>query len=87
MMQSEKFSFAKRQKSFSYAFNGFKILILNEHNSRIHLVFTIFVVIAGVLGLIIGLFTPDWKLAFALAFTGDVAVEELLKGIIRREEG
>lgn len=45
------------------------------------------VVIAGVLGLIIGLFTPDWKLAFALAFTGDVAVEELLKGIIRREEG
>ena len=49
MMKSEKFSFTKRIKSFSYAFNGFKIMFQNEHNSRIHLVLAVFVVLAGVL--------------------------------------
>ena len=41
------------------------------------------VVITGICGAIIGLFTPDWKLAFALAFTGDVAIEDLLKTWLR----
>ncbi len=43
-----KFSISERLKSFKYAFNGFRILIKEEHNARIHLFATICVVIAGV---------------------------------------
>ncbi len=44
-MKSEKFSFRKRLKSFSYAFNGLRVLFREEHNSRIHLFFTVIVLI------------------------------------------
>jgi len=33
----ESFSINKRIKSFGYVFNGFRMLINDEHNSRIHL--------------------------------------------------
>ena len=46
-MKQQGFSIHKRFKSFVYAFNGLKILINEEHNSRIHLVAAIVVVIAG----------------------------------------
>lgn len=46
-MKQQNFSINKRVKSFGYAFNGLKILILEEHNSRIHLLAAIVVVIAG----------------------------------------
>ncbi|MDH5379302.1 MAG: diacylglycerol kinase family protein [Cyclobacteriaceae bacterium] len=46
-MKQRKFSISKRVKSFSYAFNGFKILFKEEHNSRIHLIVAICVTIAG----------------------------------------
>ena len=46
-MKNEKFSIIKRFKSFKYAFNGIKILILKEHNSRIHLFAAIVVMVAG----------------------------------------
>ena len=36
-----KFSFALRLKSFTYAWSGLKTVFLTEHNSRIHLAFTI----------------------------------------------
>ncbi len=45
MTKKEKFSFRKRLKSFVYAFNGLKVMFKEEHNSRIHLVFTGIVVI------------------------------------------
>ena len=45
--QREKFSWRKRLKSFVYAFNGMRILLLEEHNARIHLFAAIFVVAAG----------------------------------------
>ena len=48
-MKHEKFSIIKRLKSFAFALNGLKILILEEHNARIHLVAAILVVIAGIL--------------------------------------
>ena len=48
-MKREKFSIIKRLKSFTFALNGLKILILEEHNARIHLVAAILVVIAGIL--------------------------------------
>ena len=47
-MKEEKFSISKRLKSFTYAFNGFRILLKEEHNSRIHLFATLCVVVAGV---------------------------------------
>ncbi|WP_346857706.1 diacylglycerol kinase family protein [uncultured Draconibacterium sp.] len=36
-MKTEKFSFLARIKSFTYAFNGLRILIKEEHNARVHL--------------------------------------------------
>ncbi|GEM65397.1 diacylglycerol kinase [Sphingobacterium faecium NBRC 15299] len=46
-MKNQKFSLQDRIKSFTYAFNGFKILLIDEHNARIHLVATVVTVIAG----------------------------------------
>ena len=46
-MKNKPFSLKARLKSFKYAFNGLKILIKNEHNSRIHLLVTICVIAAG----------------------------------------
>lgn len=47
MDNKQKFSFKKRIKSFTYAFNGLWLLIRDEHNARIQLVATILVVVAG----------------------------------------
>ena len=46
-MINSKFSLRKQLHSFKYAFNGLKILISKEHNARIHLFFTIIVIMAG----------------------------------------
>lgn len=46
-VDKEKFSWKKRLKSFKYAFNGLKILILEEHNARIHIFIAVCVLIAG----------------------------------------
>jgi len=48
-MKREKFSIIKRLKSFTFALNGLKILILEEHNARMHLVAAILVIISGIL--------------------------------------
>jgi len=48
-MEQEKFSLKKRFKSFSYAFNGVKILFKEEHNARIHLFAVVIVITAGVM--------------------------------------
>ena len=47
MKQQQGFSISKRFKSFTYAFNGLKILLMEEHNSWIHLLAAMAVVIAG----------------------------------------
>jgi diacylglycerol kinase len=44
-----KFSFMVRLKSFSYAWSGIKTMLITEHNSRIHLAFTISVLALGFL--------------------------------------
>lgn len=43
----KKFSFARRIKSFKYAFNGLKIVFREEHNARIHLFVSLIVIICG----------------------------------------
>ena len=79
-MKPEKFSIRKRLKSFTYAFNGLKVLLREEHNSRIHLFATVCVVVAGVL---LKISLLEWvAVAFAvgLVFSGEIfnsSVEDL----------
>jgi diacylglycerol kinase len=47
-MWPEKFSILKRLESFKYAFNGLRILLLEEHNAKLHLLATIVVCGVGV---------------------------------------
>jgi diacylglycerol kinase len=46
-MKNKKFSFRKRLKSFGYAFNGLRVMLIEEHNSRIHLVAALLAIVAG----------------------------------------
>lgn len=48
-MKKEKFSVKKRIKSFGYAFAGLRVLFRHEHNSWIHAVAAICVIVAGFL--------------------------------------
>jgi len=47
MRETKKFSILKQLKSFKFALHGLKILIKEEHNSRIHLLVIICVLIAA----------------------------------------
>jgi diacylglycerol kinase len=65
-MKNQPFSIAKRLKSFVYAFNGFKVLIKEEHNARIHLVAT-FLTIG--LGAWLEISLSEWiAIIFAIGF-------------------
>jgi diacylglycerol kinase len=65
-MKSNKFSMKKRAKSFIYAFNGIRLLFLEEHNSRIHAVAAICAIIAGIL---LKILIIEWiALTFAIGF-------------------
>ena len=46
-MKQQDFSINKRVKSFGFAFNGLKILVQEEHNSRIHILAATVAVIGG----------------------------------------
>lgn len=69
-----------RLKSFRAAFNGLRLLIMHEHNFRIHLFVLVIVIIAGILLKISG---GDWiavTLAAGLVLAGEsfnTAVEYL----------
>ena len=79
-MKQEKFSIAKRLKSFTYAFNGLRILLLEEHNSRIHLTAAICVVAAGILFHISPLEWVAVIFAIGMVFGGEIfnsAIEDL----------
>lgn len=49
MKEKTGFSFKARARSFGYAWQGIKGLIVNEHNARIHLFATVCVIVAGFL--------------------------------------
>lgn len=56
----------KRIKSFRFAFNGLRVLIKEEHNSRIHLFATVCVLIAG---FIFKISTFEWiAIIFSIGF-------------------
>lgn len=48
-MKPQKFSIKTRLQSFKYAFDGFKEFVKSEHNARIHLFFSLVVIILGFL--------------------------------------
>lgn len=76
-MKQEKFSISKRIKSFQHAFNGLKILWMEEHNARIHFLVGLIVVIAG-FAFTVSLI--EWiLLAFAMGF---VIVTEIINSSI-----
>ena len=65
-MKKKKFSIKKRAKSFKYAFNGIRLLFLEEHNSRIHALAAICAIIAGIL---LKISVIEWiALSFAIGF-------------------
>ena len=47
-MNGKKFSFRERLLSFRHAFNGIRVLLKNEHNARIHLLFAFAVIAFGI---------------------------------------
>lgn len=54
---SNKFSVVERLKSFRFAFSGLVTLVVDQHNARVHLVATVFVVL---LGCYVDLAVGDW---------------------------
>lgn len=56
-MNTEKFSLLKRLKSFTYALNGLRIGLIEEHNIRIHFVAML---LAIILGLFLNISTIEW---------------------------
>ncbi len=76
-MKSEKFSLRKRLKSFNYAFNGLKIMLTEEHNSRIHLVAAI---LAALAGLLLKISPVEWALLAIVI--GAVFISELFNSAI-----
>ena len=65
-MKRNKFSIKKRALSFKYAFNGIRLLFLEEHNSMIHSVAAICAIVTGI---ILKILILDWiALSFAIGF-------------------
>ncbi len=54
---NKKFSLEKRVESFKYALNGLKIVFIEEHNARIHLIVSLIVIACG---FIFHISTVEW---------------------------
>ena len=72
-MNPDKFSLKSRLQSFRFALNGLRSLLKYEHNSRIHLVAAISVII---LGLLLKINLTEWCLLIIVI--GMVFITELL---------
>jgi diacylglycerol kinase len=76
-VKQQKFSIKKRIKSFVYAFNGIRILINEEHNSRVHLLAAICAIIAAIIFKISDL---EWiAIIFSIGFV--ISVEAINSAI------
>ena len=71
-MTTNKFSLKSRIGSFKFAFNGLKLLIQNEHNSRIHLLAAF---LATGTGLLLRINLSEWSILVIVI--GLVFVSEL----------
>jgi diacylglycerol kinase (ATP) len=70
-MNQKKFKIGDRLKSFKYAFNGIRMLFVNEHNAWIHLAASVLVIIAG---LFFKISILEWAviiIAIGLVFTAE----------------
>jgi diacylglycerol kinase len=76
-MKPKKFSLKSRFGSFKFAFEGLLFLLRNEHNSRIHLLAAIAVII---LGIIVKLNQIEWSIM--VIAIGLVFLVELLNSSI-----
>ncbi len=72
-MNSDKFSLKSRFGSFKFAFHGLRLLLKNEHNSRIHLFAAIVII---VLGFLLRINLLEWCLLITVI--GFVFLTELL---------
>ncbi len=72
-MNSTKFSLKSRFKSFRFAIRGLSSLLMNEHNSRIHLVAAI---ISIGMGIILKLSFFEWSMLIIVI--GIVFISELI---------
>jgi diacylglycerol kinase len=61
-MKTRSFSISKRLKSFTFALNGLKILLREEHNARIHAAAVVCVTVAGFL---LHISAAEWTVAVA----------------------
>ena len=71
-MTNTRFSLKSRLHSFKYAFNGLRLLLRNEHNSRIHLLAAI---IAITMGFLLKINLLEWSVLIIV--TGIVFLAEL----------
>ena len=70
-MNQKKFKIGDRLKSFKFAFNGIRILFVNEHNAWIHLAAAMLVIIAGI---VLKISISEWLavlIAIGLVFTSE----------------
>lgn len=59
MATESKFSWKKRAKAFTYAWQGLKALLKYEHNARIHMVVAVLAILAGI---VFGISPVEWCL-------------------------
>lgn len=76
-MNTQKFSILARLKSFKFAFQGIKHLFKEEHNSWVHLIFT---VVAILMGFWLKISILEWVLI--LFCVGFVFVSEIINSAI-----
>ena len=76
-MKSKKFTLKSRLGSFRFALNGLRLLLKNEHNSRIHLAAAM---AATGLGIALKLDHYEWSLLIIV--TGIVFIAELLNSSV-----
>ena len=80
MDKQKKFSLINRLKSFRFAFHGLRVLFVEEHNARIHLLLAVLEI---ALGFYLNISIQEWiALVFAIGFvltaeTYNTAIENM----------
>jgi|ERR1700677_2427456 diacylglycerol kinase (ATP) len=78
-MKQTKFSIHSRLKSFKFAFDGIRELLIREHNARIHLAATVGVIVAGFV-----LHASTTDAAVLAVVTGLVWITEILNTCVEQ---